>query len=124
MESTLVSVNDQGKIYNISQCNNSYIFPGIGLGVIAAGATRVTDSMLMASSNALADCSPMLQDPNADLLPEIDEIQKVSRVIAFKVAKAAMDADVAPMVSDKLLHQVIEANFWKPEYRQYRRISI
>ncbi|ENU79623.1 NAD-dependent malic enzyme [Acinetobacter sp. ANC 4636] len=120
--SPFAPVNYQGKLYNICQCNNSYIFPGIGLGVIAAAATRVTDSMLMASSNALADCSPMLQDPNADLLPEIDEIQKVSHVIAFKVAKAAMDAGVAPVISDELLIENIEKNFWKPEYRQYKRV--
>ncbi|WP_111894039.1 NAD-dependent malic enzyme [Acinetobacter sp. MB5] len=120
--SPFAPVNYQGKLYNICQCNNSYIFPGIGLGVIAASATRVTDSMLMASSNALADCSPMLQDPNADLLPEIDDIQKVSRVIAFKVAKAAMDAGVAPVISDELLMENIEKNFWKPEYRQYKRV--
>lgn len=120
--SPFAPVNYQGKLYNICQCNNSYIFPGIGLGVIAASATRVTDSMLMASSNALADCSPMLQDPNADLLPEIDDIQKVSRVIAFKVAKAAMEAGVAPVISDELLMENIEKNFWKPEYRQYKRV--
>ncbi|MHA3055992.1 NAD-dependent malic enzyme [Acinetobacter sp. ANC 4633] len=121
--SPFAPVNYQGKLYNICQCNNSYIFPGIGLGVIAAGATRVTDSMLMASSNALADCSPMLQDPNADLLPEIDDIQKVSRIIAFKVAKAAMNAGVAPVISDELLIENIEKNFWQPEYRQYKRVT-
>ena len=121
--SPFAPVNYQGKIYQISQCNNSYIFPGIGLGVVASGATRVTDSMLMASSNALADCSPKLSNPDADLLPDINDIQHVSKIIAFKVAKAAMEAGVAPMVSDELLHEVIEANFWKPEYRQYRRIT-
>ncbi|MFV5463159.1 NAD-dependent malic enzyme, partial [Acinetobacter sp. 207] len=98
-------VNYQGKLYNISQCNNSYIFPGIGLGVIAAGATRVTDSMLIASSNALADCSPLLQDPNADLLPDLNEIQQVSKFIAFRVAKAAMDAGVAAVMSDEALRE-------------------
>ena len=116
-------VNYQGKIYNISQCNNSYIFPGIGLGVIAAGATRVTDSMLIASSNALADCSPLLKDPNADLLPDLNEIQQVSKFIAFKVAKAAMDAGVAPALDDQALQLAIEANFWKPEYRDYKRVT-
>ncbi|MEN8428386.1 NAD-dependent malic enzyme [Acinetobacter towneri] len=116
-------VNYQGKLYNISQCNNSYIFPGIGLGVIAAGATRVTDSMLIASSNALADCSPLLQDPNADLLPDLNEIQQVSKFIAFRVAKAAMDAGVAPLMSDEALREAIEANFWKPAYRDYKRVT-
>ncbi|RZG66801.1 NAD-dependent malic enzyme [Acinetobacter bouvetii] len=110
------------RIYNISQCNNSYIFPGIGLGVIASGAKRVTDNMLMASSNALADCSPKLQDPNADLLPDLSQIQQISKVIAVKVAQAAMQDGVAPMMDLIDLQQKIEANFWKPEYRQYHRV--
>jgi malate dehydrogenase (oxaloacetate-decarboxylating) len=110
------------RIYNISQCNNSYIFPGIGLGVIASGAKRVTDNMLMASSNALADCSPKLQDPNADLLPDLSQIQQISKVIAVKVAQAAMQDGVAPMMDLTDLQQKIEANFWKPEYRQYHRV--
>ena len=91
--------------------------------MIAAGATRVTDSMLIASSNALADCSPLLKDPNADLLPDLNEIQQVSKFIAFKVAKAAMDAGVAPVLDDEALQQAIEANFWKPEYRDYKRVT-
>lgn len=43
-------------------------------------------------------------------------------MIAFKVAKAAMDAGVAPVISDELLMENIEKNFWKPEYRQYKRV--
>ncbi|MDY6484991.1 NAD-dependent malic enzyme [Acinetobacter faecalis] len=116
-------VEYEGKAFNISQCNNSYIFPGIGLGVLAVGATRVTESMLMASSNALADCSPKLQNIDADLLPDLNEIQKVSKIIAFKVAKAAMEAGVAPIISDDLLNKEIENNFWKPEYRDYKRVT-
>ena len=83
-------VEYEGKTFNISQCNNSYIFPGIGLGVLAVGATRVTESMLMASSNALADCSPKLQNIDADLLPDLNEIQKVSKIIAFKVDRKSV----------------------------------
>ena len=113
----------QEKIYNISQCNNSYIFPGIGLGVIASGATRVTDSMLMASSNALADCSPKLQNPDADLLPDLSQIQQISKIIAIKVAQAAMQDGVAPVISLEELQKKIEAKVWKPEYRQYQRIT-
>jgi malate dehydrogenase (oxaloacetate-decarboxylating) len=121
--SPFVPVNYQGKLHHIAQCNNSYIFPGIGLGIVACGATRVTDSMLMASSNALADCSPKLQDPDADLLPDLDGIQKVSKIIAYQVAKAAMEAGVAPVVSDEALKQAIDDNFWKPEYREYKRVT-
>ena len=120
--SPFTPVNYQGKIYNISQCNNSYIFPGIGLGVVAVGANRVTDNMLMVSSTALADCSPKLQDPDADLLPDLNELQQVSRMIAFKVAKAAIEDGVAPALSDEQILESIEKNFWKPAYRSYRRV--
>ena len=120
--SPFLPVNYQGEIYNISQCNNSYIFPGIGLGVIAVQATRVTDNMLMASSLALADCSPKLHDAGADLLPDLNDLQKVSKVIAFKVAKAAIADGVALQLSDEMITNSIEDNFWKPEYRRYKRI--
>ncbi|MCH7383887.1 NAD-dependent malic enzyme [Acinetobacter dispersus] len=113
----------QGKVYNIAQCNNSYIFPGIGLGVIACGATHISDSMLMAASTALADCSPRLKNAAADLLPNINDIQQVSKFIAFKVAKAAMADGLAVPLSNDVLKQAIEDNFWTPEYRNYRRVS-
>ena len=121
--SPFAPVNYQGKTYNISQCNNSYIFPGIGLGVIAVQATRVTDHMLMAASNALADCSPKLQDIEADLLPDLNELHQVSRIIAFKVAQAAIEDGVAPAIHEDILRQRLEDNFWKPEYRRYKRIA-
>lgn len=112
----------QDRIYNISQCNNSYIFPGIGLGVIVSGARRVTENMLMAAANALADCSPKLQNPEADLLPDLSQIQQISKIIALKVAQAAMHDEIAPKMSLIELEQKIEDNFWKPEYRTYSRI--
>lgn len=89
--------------------------------MIASGAKRVTDNMLMASSNALADCSPLLNDPNADLLPAISEIQAVSKRIAFKVAQAAIEDGVALNIPDEVLLANIE-KFWKPEYRTYKRV--
>ena len=112
----------QDQIYNISQCNNSYIFPGIGLGVIASGAQKVTENMLMAAANALADCSPKLQNPKADLLPDLSQIQQISRIIALKVAQAAMHDEIAPKISLIDLQQKIEDNFWKAKYRTYSRI--
>ena len=119
--SPFAPVNYKGQIHHISQCNNSYIFPGIGLGVIASGAKRVTDNMLIASSNALADCSPKLQDPQADLLPSLDSLQTISKQIALKVALAAIEDGVAPKVSVESLQQAIERNFWTPKYRDYKR---
>ncbi|QKQ69442.1 NAD-dependent malic enzyme [Acinetobacter sp. 10FS3-1] len=121
--SPFAPVNYHEEIYHISQCNNSYIFPGIGMGVIASGATRVTNKMLMASSNALAECSPKLTDPKANLLPELDQIQHISKVIALKVAQAAMEEGVAPKLTLEELEEKINSNFWRPQYRKYHRIT-
>ncbi|ENW18351.1 NAD-dependent malic enzyme [Acinetobacter haemolyticus CIP 64.3 = MTCC 9819] len=121
--SPFAPVHYEGKPYSIAQCNNSYIFPGIGLGVLACGATHISDSMLMAASTALADCSPRLKNPAADLLPNINDIQQVSKFIAFKVAKAAMADGLAVPMSNDLLKTVIDDNFWTPEYRHYRRVT-
>ncbi|WP_345889313.1 NAD-dependent malic enzyme [Shewanella algae] len=109
--------------YEIAQCNNSYIFPGIGLGVLASGANRVSDEMLMASSRALAECSPLALNGSGSLLPKLEEIQKVSKHIAFAVGKVAIEQGHALPTSDELLLQAIESNFWQPEYRRYKRTS-
>jgi malate dehydrogenase (oxaloacetate-decarboxylating) len=112
-----------GITYEIAQCNNSFIFPGIGLGVLACGAKRVSDEMLMASSRALAECSPLGTQGTGSLLPKLEDIQKVSKYIAFAVAKIAIGQGLALPCSDELLLQSIEANFWEPEYRRYKRTS-
>ncbi len=116
-------VSYKDKVYPIAQCNNSYIFPGIGLGVIASGAKRVTEAMLMAASRALAGCSPLAQNGEGPLLPLLSDIQDVSRIIAKQVAKEAQVQGVATVTSDDALDEAIERNFWKPEYRTYKRTS-
>ncbi len=113
-----------GKHYPIAQCNNSYIFPGIGLGVLAANANRVTDEMLMESSRALASCSPLIQDPEASLLPSFNDIQSVSRQIALAVALKAVEQGVAPLRTEEQLVERIERTFWDPEYLSYKRTAL
>ncbi|GGB54811.1 NAD-dependent malic enzyme [Shewanella inventionis] len=112
-----------GQTYEIAQCNNSFIFPGIGLGVLSCGAKRVSDEMLMASSQALSECSPLGKSGTGSLLPKLEDIQEVSKYIAFAVARTAIDQGLALPCTDELLKQSIEANFWEPEYRRYRRTS-
>ncbi|WP_305838197.1 NAD-dependent malic enzyme [Photobacterium leiognathi] len=113
----------EGKTYPIAQCNNSYIFPGIGLGVLSVNARRVTNEMLMESSRALAECSPLAIHGHGPLLPPLEDIQKVSRKIAFAVAKKAVEQHKAPKNSDERIREKIDANFWKSEYRRYKRTS-
>ncbi|PCI61850.1 MAG: NAD-dependent malic enzyme [Gammaproteobacteria bacterium] len=117
------AVEFQGKLFNISQCNNSYIFPGIGLGVVAANINRITDEMLMATSEALADVSPLANTGTGDLLPPLTEISSLSKIIAFKVAKIAFEQGHALALTDEQLTAKIERNFWEAKYREYRRIS-
>ncbi|QUM82065.1 NAD-dependent malic enzyme [Moritella sp. 5] len=116
-----VSYGDE--LITIAQCNNSYIFPGIGLGVLAAEATRVTNAMLMAASRALADCSPLGRNGEGPLLPPLTDIHSVSKEIAFWVAKTAQLQGVALQTSDEAIRNKIEKNFWLPEYREYKRVA-
>ncbi|MBY3788711.1 NAD-dependent malic enzyme [Photobacterium carnosum] len=113
----------EGKTYPIVQCNNIYIFPGIGLGVLAVNARRVTNEMLMESSRALAEYSPLAIHGEGPLLPGLEDIQKVSRKIAFAVAKKAVEQHNAPKHSDERIREKIDANFWKSGYRRYKRTS-
>lgn len=112
-----------GKRYPVAQCNNSYIFPGIGLGVIACKARLISDEMLRAASKTLADASPLANTGEGGLLPAFTELSALSKQIAFNVAKVAMQQGLALDIDDNALMQKIEDNFWTPQYRQYKRVS-
>ena len=117
------AIEYQGKTYPIAQCNNSYIFPGIGLGVVTANISRVTNEMLQVASETLAAASPLANNQSNELLPPLTAIAQLSKSIAFAIAQVAFRQNLAlPMSEDELLAK-IEQNFWKPAYRQYRRIS-
>ncbi|BBI53348.1 hypothetical protein HORIV_57690 [Vreelandella olivaria] len=110
-----------GRTYPIAQCNNAYIFPGIGLGVIAASASRVTDEMLMSASRALAREAPLVKEGKGALLPPLSRIRDISKSIAFEVAAQAQQNGVALKTSGTTLRELIEKASWSPDYRTYRR---
>jgi malate dehydrogenase (oxaloacetate-decarboxylating) len=112
------------QVFPITQCNNSYIFPGIGLGVVAANINRITDEMLIVASKTLAAASPLANTGEGELLPPLTEIANLSKKIAFAVAQIAFEQQLALRIDDENLLAKIEENFWTPEYRQYKRISI
>ena len=122
--SPFAPVEYQGKLFPVAQCNNSYIFPGLGLGVVAANVNRITDEMLMVASETLANASPLANTGEGELLPPITEIAVLSKEIAFAVAKVAYAQGLALELPDEQLKAKIDRNFWAPEYRQYKRISI
>ena len=114
----------QGRQYEVSQCNNSYIFPGIGLGVISCKASRITDQMLMVASTTLAELAPRSTDPTRGILPPLTALQDISRKIAFAVATVAQREGFALTTTADELHRHIADNFWEPAYRPYRRIAM
>jgi malate dehydrogenase (oxaloacetate-decarboxylating) len=107
-----------------AQTNNSYIFPGVGLGVIASGARRVTDGMFMAAALALAELSPVKRGANSPLLPAIKDLRDVAAAVARNVAQQAKKEGVAESVDPATLDARIKGTMWSPQYRPYRRKSI
>jgi malate dehydrogenase (oxaloacetate-decarboxylating) len=115
-----VEVN--GKLVRISQVNNSFIFPGLALGILVSRSTRVSDAMIMASAKALAGLSHTVADPDAPLLPPIADCRKVSLVIAEAVAKQAIADGTAEAMDDATLRERLHAYVWDPVYQPYERI--
>ncbi len=116
-----------GRKIPVSQCNNVYIFPAVGLAVVAsrpsavaAGTQRVTDSMMIAAARKLAEHSPALKDPSAPLLPALKDLRSLAVEIAFAVAQEAARSGVAPPLdSPNALRTQILANQWTPAYPAY-----
>jgi malate dehydrogenase (oxaloacetate-decarboxylating) len=112
-------VNVNGRTVAIDQTNNAYIFPGVGLGVLAAEATRINDAMFMAAAKALAELSPTVKDKDARLLPPVTELRNVSVAVAMAVGRQAQADGLAPKRHDNDLHQNILSRVWEPAYQKY-----
>jgi malate dehydrogenase (oxaloacetate-decarboxylating) len=117
-------VSYQGRRIRIAQCNYSYIFPAMGLGILSVRAQRVTDSMFMAAAHTLAECSPALSDPQGALLPPLEDVRGVSRWIALAVAAEAQRQGVAEPTSAEVLERLVDAKMWTPHYAQLRRRAV
>lgn len=109
-----------GKQTQVTQTNNVYVFPDLGLGVLAARARRVTDGMFMAAARALADLSPAGRDSDAPLLPPTSALRDVALQVALAAAGQAQREGVAG-AEQVILEPAIRARMWRPEYRPYVR---
>jgi malate dehydrogenase (oxaloacetate-decarboxylating) len=105
----------------VDQTNNSYVFPGIGLGAIAVRARRISDGMLLAAAQALAQVSPSKHDSKANLLPPVTDLRDVSYRVALAVALQAQSEGLAEQTSREELEACIRLKMWTPVYRPYRR---
>ncbi|MFI4938534.1 MAG: NAD-dependent malic enzyme [Candidatus Berkiellales bacterium] len=111
----------QQKMIPISQCNNALSFPGIGIGVIATKASQVTDNMLWAATQAIAQFA--LNKGTGALLPDIVEIQDLACEVALAVTKQAIADNVARVIPDLDQATFNKLNFWKPYYRPIKLVK-
>ena len=118
------SVVFQNRTIDIGQCNNAFVFPGVGLGVIASGARRVTNEMFVAAARALAEFSPALHDPAASLYPALEGVRTMSRRVASAVAGEALRSGLANAASIEELERQIDAKVWLPCYARYVRAGL
>jgi malate dehydrogenase (oxaloacetate-decarboxylating) len=109
-----------GKTLKIAQTNNSYIFPGLALGIMSSRAKRVSEGMTMAAAKALAALSPTQQDPNGALLPPLESLRDVSMSVAVAVGRQAQSEGLAEIKGDAF-NEAVRANVWEPVYLPYRR---
>jgi malate dehydrogenase (oxaloacetate-decarboxylating) len=109
-----------GRSIQIGQCNNAFIFPGVGLGVIATRARRVTDAMFVAAARALSDLSPARRDPTASLFPALKDVREVSRQVAFAVGAEAQRAGLAEKTTHEELARQVDQTMWTPRYLQLK----
>jgi malate dehydrogenase (oxaloacetate-decarboxylating) len=103
-----------------SQCNNLYIFPGLGLGALVSHAPRITGRMFLEASKAISGMVSKTQGANGLLLPEMEEIRAVSVAVAKAVAIEARDAGLGRMLDDDEYERVIRKAQWQPQYSSYR----
>lgn len=121
--SPFASVPWQQRHMPIDQTNNAYIFPGLGLGILAVRATRVTNSMFTAAAQCLAELSPALSGKSDRLLPPVSAIRSVSIAVAKAVALRAMHDGVAAPVDEHTLDSRLRTNIWEPVYLPYRYVT-
>jgi len=113
-------VSYQGRMIPITQCNNSYIFPGLGLGVIAAEAARVSDDMFLAAARALSGCVPIRPNAEGRLLPPVKDLPTLSRQIALAVGEEAQRQGFAKQTSGQEAERQLDARRWQPSYLPMR----
>jgi len=107
-----------GRTVSIDQTNNSYIFPGLALGVISSQARRVSDGMIKTAALALAELSPARKDKRASLLPSLESIRSVSRTVASAVGRKAIQEGLTHL-DESGFEAALEANIWEPVYLPY-----
>jgi malate dehydrogenase (oxaloacetate-decarboxylating) len=114
-------VEYEGRRFRIGQGNNVFMFPGVGLGVLAAKASVITDEMFNAAADSLAEMTPADARETHGVYPKVSELAKVSEQVALAVYLKAVEQGVARAPADIDPAEVIRQRIWKPAYLSYRR---
>ncbi len=112
-----------GVKFRVDRTNNSYIFPGVGLGAIAVQATRVSDQMFMEAAKALAAAWPARNDPKKNLLPPVTSLRENSVAVALAVALQAHKEGLTKGIRTDEIEGRIRAKVWTPHYVPYHRVK-
>jgi malate dehydrogenase (oxaloacetate-decarboxylating) len=118
--SPFAPVDLDGRKVQTSQCNNLYMFPGVGLGALAAKASKITDRMFVAAARALSGLVTLPQEEAGLLLPPMKKIRDVAAVVAKAVAVEARDSGLGRLLSDDELEATIRRAQWQPGIVPYR----
>ena len=117
--SPFAPVTFKGKTYVPGQANNAYVFPGIGLGIIACEAMSVTDEMFSVAAKALANAVSEADLAEGRIYPPLTKIKEVSTAIATAVAEVAYNQGIARKPKPNDLATFIESQMYEPKYRRY-----
>jgi malic enzyme len=116
-------VSYAGRTHVIGQANNTFVFPGVGLGVILSGAHEVTDKMFLVAAQTLADQVTSERLSQGALYPKASELRRVSRAIAIRVIQEARDSGIGRAYHDDQIDAAVDAAMWYPAYTHYRLAS-
>jgi malate dehydrogenase (oxaloacetate-decarboxylating) len=112
-----------GRDFRVDQTNNAYVYPGIGLGAIAVEARAISDGMFLAAARTIAALSPARTDREANLLPPLVDLRKISFHVAIAVAKQAMAEGYATPLTEDQTAAAVRWKMWEPVYAPYRRVQ-
>lgn len=117
------AIEYQNRLLQIAQCNNALVFPGIGLGILAVQASRLSKGMIWAAAQALSEYSPSKKDSFLPLLPSLDDAQAVAKHIAVTVARTAIAEGLAEKNQKADLEKLIQDRYWEPRYLPFKKVD-